>query len=71
MMAKTIGLEHREDLVTYVIEERYRKTGRPFRCCQPRDLLTLAKNWCQSRGLPVEITKQNLDFAADVYFTVL
>ncbi|HOB74098.1 MAG TPA: AAA family ATPase [Phycisphaerae bacterium] len=71
MMSKIIGFEHNEALVTRLIEERYKKTGRPFRCCQPRDLLTLAKNWCQYRGVPVVLSEENLDFAADVYFTIL
>jgi hypothetical protein len=71
IMSKIIGFPHREDLVSWVIEERYTKTGRPFRCCQPRDLLLLARNYCQYRGIPLELTKENLDFAASVYFTVM
>ncbi len=71
MMAPIIGFELREDLVSRLIEMRYKKTGRPFRCCQARDLLTLARNWCQYRSEPVVLTEQNLDFAADVYFTIL
>jgi predicted ATPase with chaperone activity len=71
IMSKIIGFEFRGDLVDYVIEERYKKTGRPFRCCQPRDLLLLARNFCQFRGDPLELTQENLDFAANVYFTVM
>lgn len=71
IMCGILGFEHNEELLSYVIEERYHKTGRPFRCCQPRDLLTLAKNWCQYREVPLVLSKENLDFAADVYFTVL
>ncbi|GMV97611.1 MAG: hypothetical protein AMXMBFR83_19680 [Phycisphaerae bacterium] len=71
IMSRVIGVEHKEELVTRLIETRYKATGRPFRCCQPRDLLMLAKNWCEYRGEPVVITAENLDFAADVYFTVM
>ena len=71
IMSKIIGFEYRGDLVDYVIEERYKKTGRPFRCCQPRDLLLLARNYCQFRGDRLELTQENLDFAAGVYFTVM
>lgn len=71
IMAPIIGFELREELVTRLIETHYKKTERPFRCCQPRDLLTLAKNWCQYRNQPVVLTEENLDFAADVYFTIM
>lgn len=71
MMAREFMVELREDMVTYVIEEYYHKTGRPFRCCHPRDLLLLAKNYCSYQGREPEMNKHNLDFAADVYFTVM
>jgi predicted ATPase with chaperone activity len=71
IMAPILGFELREDLITRLIEERYKKAGRPFRCCQPRDLLTLARNWCQYRDESVALSEENLDFAAEVYFTVL
>src|SRR5690349_9168366 len=35
MMCEIIGFEHREGLITQVIEQHYKATGRPFRCCQP------------------------------------
>ncbi len=71
IMAGIFEIELVEDMVTYVIEEYYHKTGRPFRCCQPRDLLLLAKNNCQYRGVPPRMDKEMLDFAAFVYFTVM
>lgn len=71
IMAKIFKIEHDEEMVSYVIEEYYTKTGRPFRCCQPRDLLLLAKNNCQYRGVEPRMDKQMLDFAAGVYFTVM
>jgi predicted ATPase with chaperone activity len=71
IMCKVIGFEYNEQLLNALIEERYKSVGRPFRCCQPRDLLLLARNWCQYRGEPLVLSKENLDFAADVYFTVL
>ena len=64
-------IKHDEEMVSYVMEEYYRKTGRPFRCCHPRDLLLLAKNNCQYRGVPPRMDKEMLDFATGVYFTVM
>ncbi|HQE28684.1 MAG TPA: AAA family ATPase [Phycisphaerae bacterium] len=71
IMARIFGIEYDDEVVSYVIEEYYKKTGRPFRCCQPRDLLSLAKNNCQYRGVPPRMDKEMLDFAAEVYFTVM
>ncbi len=71
IMAGILKIEHDEEVVSYVIEEFYHKRERPFRCCQPRDLLTLAKNACQYRGLPPHMDRTMLDFAGDVYFTIM
>ena len=71
MMCRILEVEHKEDVVDYVIEEQYHKTGRPFRCCQPRDLISLARNRCQYKGEPATMTRENMDFAAAVYFTVM
>jgi len=71
MMCEIAGFEYQEALITQLIEDHYRKTGRPFRCCQPRDLLLLARNQCQYRDEPLVLTRDNLDFAVSVYFTLL
>jgi predicted ATPase with chaperone activity len=71
IMAGILKMEYDDEVTSYVIEECYKKTGRPFRCCQPRDLLTLAKNTCQYRNLPFQMTREMLDFAANVYFTIM
>ncbi|MBI4580449.1 MAG: ATP-binding protein [Planctomycetes bacterium] len=71
MMAPILGLDYDDDVVSYVIDECYRKTGRPFRCCQPRDLLTLAKNNCQYRKIAPHMDREMLDFAAAAYFAVM
>ncbi len=71
IMCKVIGFEYKEDLVNGLINKHYKATGRPFRCCQPRDLLTLAKNQCQYRGLPMDLTEDLLDFSVSVYFTIM
>jgi predicted ATPase with chaperone activity len=71
IMSHVLKMEYQEDVVNYVIETYYKQTGRPFRCCQPRDLLTLAKNNCQYRGVPPHIDREMMDFATSVYFTVM
>ena len=45
--------------------------GRPFRCCQPRDLLLQVRNYCIYNDLPLELKPEYFDFAAMNYFTVM
>jgi len=71
IMCRIVGFEHDESLISGLIERHYKATGRPFRCCQPRDLLLLAKNACSYRGEPIVLTEENLDFAVSVYFTAM
>jgi hypothetical protein len=44
---------------------------RPFRACQPRDLLQQVKNYCLYKGLPKVMTPAAFDFAVANYFSVL
>ncbi|MDA1180608.1 MAG: AAA family ATPase, partial [Planctomycetota bacterium] len=43
IMCPKMGCEHNEDVVSYLIETHYKSINRPFRCCQPRDLLLQVK----------------------------
>ncbi len=45
--------------------------GRPLRMCYPRDLLLQVKNICLFRGLPHRATRELLDEAVDLYFSVV
>jgi predicted ATPase with chaperone activity len=57
--------------IDYVIERHYRRMNRPFRCCQPRDLLLQVRNYCVYNDLPLELKPSYFDFAAGNYFTVM
>ena len=70
-MCGTLGFDHDEDVVTYVIERHYQEADRPFRACHPRDLLLQIRNYCQYRGLEVELLEEYFDHAVENYFTVL
>ena len=56
---------------TTSIEHHYRSVNRPFRCCQPRDLLLQVRNYCVYNELPLELKPEYFDFAAGNYFTVM
>lgn len=60
-----------EEAVEYMIDRYYRRVNRPFRCCQPRDLLLQVRNYCIYNDLPIKMTPEYFDFAANNYFTVM
>ncbi len=59
-----------ESAVDYLIQHHYQRCSRPFRCCQPRDLLLQVRNYCVYNDLPLELKPEYFDFAARNYFTV-
>ncbi len=71
IMAPIIGLEYDEDAANYVIETHYKAVNRPFRCCQPRDLLLQIRNFCHYKKQPAVMSRENFDFAVANYFAVM
>jgi predicted ATPase with chaperone activity len=59
------------EAVEHLINHHYKRVKRPFRCCQPRDLLLQVRNYCIYNDLPLELTREYFDFAAMNYFTVM
>jgi predicted ATPase with chaperone activity len=57
--------------IDYLIDTHYSKAGRPFRCCQPRDLTLQIRNRCLYLDLPLKLTPELFDYAVGVYFTVM
>lgn len=57
--------------IDYLIKTHYIPINRPFRNCQPRDLLLQVKNYCLFNDLPIELKKEYLDFAVENYFSVM
>jgi hypothetical protein len=71
LMCPIIGIEHNEDAVDYLIETHYRAAGRPFRCCQPRDLLLQIRNHCLYQKQAIAMTREFFDLAVENYFAVM
>jgi predicted ATPase with chaperone activity len=71
IMAKGFGIAYRKEPVDYLIETYYRKTGRPLRFCQPRDLLLQVRNYCLYYNRAPELTPEYLDRAVENYFAVM
>ena len=71
VMCPIMGFEYDESMVRYVIDTHYKPTNRPFRCCQPRDLLLQIKNYCLYTREPIGLSNERFDFAVENYFAVM
>ena len=71
IMCKVMGFEKDDDAIEYLIKTHYLEVDRPFRLCQPRDLLLQVKNYCSFHQIPIEISRDAFDFAVDNYFSVM
>jgi len=74
MFAPKLGFgagEADDAAVEHLIERHYRQVDRPFRCCQPRDLLLQIRNYCVYNGLPLTLRPEYFDVAAANYFAVM
>ncbi len=71
LVGPSLGFEYRPEPIDYLIEKHYRRTGRNFRCCHPRDLLLQIRSACAYQGRPCELTAEAFDMAVDIYFAVM
>lgn len=71
LMSPNMGFEYDRKAVDYLIETHYKKAGRPFRACQPRDLLQQVKNFCTYKKVTKKMSPEAFDFAVENYFSVM
>lgn len=71
IMCRVLKIPYNKDAVDYLIDAHYRPVDRPFRNCQPRDLLLQIKSYCQYNELPLEMKQEYVDFAVDNYFSIM
>lgn len=57
--------------IGYLIDTHYKSSGRPFRLCQPRDLLLQVRNYCQFHSVPLKLSPEAFDAAVLNYFSVM
>jgi hypothetical protein len=69
--AATLGFPPAEDAVNHLIEAHFRAANRPFRFCQPRDLLLQVRAYCEVQHRPLQMTAEAFDVAVKNYFSVL
>ncbi|GIX05245.1 MAG: hypothetical protein KatS3mg114_1114 [Planctomycetaceae bacterium] len=70
-VAPKLGFQYDAQAVDYLVERHYKSVGRPFRACQPRDLLLQVKNYCAYHGQPRRMTPAAFDFAVENYFSIM
>jgi DNA replication protein DnaC len=71
LMCPKLGFIYEASSIDYLIEKHYRAVNRPFRACQPRDLLTQVKNFCNYLKQEPKISPEYLDLAVENYFAVM
>ena len=70
-MSPKLGFQYDDMSVDYLIDRHYREAERPFRSCQPRDLLLQVRNYCAYRIQPRKMSPEAFDFAVENYFSVM
>lgn len=70
-LSPKMGFQYDEQAVNYLIEIHYRKVDRPFRSCQPRDLLLQVKNYCTYKSTQRKMSPAAFDFAVMNYFSIM
>jgi hypothetical protein len=71
IMGPKLGLIFSPGAVDHLINTHYHAVNRPFRACQPRDLLLQVRNYCIYKKQPKVVTAEGLDFAVATYFSMM
>jgi hypothetical protein len=71
IMCPKLDIPFAEEPLNYLIERHFRDVDRPFRFCQPRDLLLQIRNHCRYLGKQPELTNEHFDLACENYFAVM
>ena len=71
IMCPLMGFTYDRTTVDYLVQTHYQDVGRPFRCCQPRDLLLQVRNYCLYQKQNLELTPELIDLAVENYFAVM
>ena len=70
-MAPKLEVEYDQAAVDYLIETHYKAVERPYRFCQPRDLIMQIRYFCRYVGQPAKMSPENFDLAVENYFAVM
>jgi hypothetical protein len=71
IMAPKLKLTCDDAVLDYLVTEHYHGAGRPFRCCQPRDLLQQVVNYCHYIDAQPVMSREYIDYAVENYFAIM
>lgn len=71
ILAPQLGIRYDQEAVNYLIDRYYKAVGRPFRFCQPRDLMLQVLHYCNYLEIEPEMKKEYFDVAVANYFSVM
>lgn len=71
IMGKILKVPYDQAAVDYLVETHYKAVHRPYRACQPRDLLQQVVNYCHYKKVSPSMSKEYFDFAVENYFAVM
>ena len=71
IMAPKLGIRFEQSALDHLVNNHYKAVKRPFRCCQPRDLLLQIVNYCHYISKPPEMTVEYFDYAVANYFAIM
>ena len=71
IMCPKLGFKFDQAAVDHLILEHYLGSNRPFRNCQPRDLLMQVRNHCYYHGQPLKLKAEYFDVAVENYFGMM
>lgn len=71
IMCKVTKIDFNQDVLEYLVQHHYKAANRPFRACQPRDLLLQVQNLCTYKEKPIELSNEAMDAAVENYFNVM
>lgn len=71
LVAPGLGLHPTREQVMDFVTEHFLKESRGMRCCHPRDLALQMRSYCRCHRLPLEFSKEAVNFAINNYFAVM
>lgn len=70
LTCESMAIPYDPSSIDYLIDQHYRAPERPFRCCHARDLLMQIRSYCFFHGIPMELSRANIDLAVSNYFSI-
>ena len=71
IMCEKLNFAYDPAAIGYLVDTHYKAVNRPYRLCQPRDLLLQVRNYCVFQSVPLQLSARAFDAAVLNYFSVM